>query len=130
MTGREEEREEDEIERMVPFPAISQQSTEWTRLTRTQLERQYVGPFQDTAIQRWREPADVAICYLSVPISASRSVPNETGYVQYGANTIGSTNCFAVLLQRQRRGRVPEATRRRSTRRRTLRRPEQQRESN
>jgi hypothetical protein len=84
MTGREEEREEDEIERMVPFPAISQQSTEWTRLTRTQLERQYAGPFQDTAIQRWREPADATICYLSVPISASRSVPNETGYVQYG----------------------------------------------
>ena len=81
---------------LAPVPAVSQQPTEWARMARMELERQFAGPFQDTVIQRWRDPADGTICYLYVPISASHPPPNDTGYVQYGANTIGSISCFTV----------------------------------
>jgi hypothetical protein len=36
---------------------------------------------------------DGTICYLYLPISAPHSPPTETGFVQYGPNTIGSINC-------------------------------------
>src|SRR3954465_711020 len=48
------------------------------------------GPLRDTVVQRWRDPIDGTICYLFIPINAPHSPPNETGYVQYGPNTIGS----------------------------------------
>jgi hypothetical protein len=58
-----------------------------------QLERQFAGPLRDTVIQRWRDPADGTVCYLYIPISAPHTPPAPGGFVQYGANTIGSISC-------------------------------------
>jgi hypothetical protein len=60
-----------------------------------QLERQFAGPLQDTVIQRWRDPVDGTICYIYLPITAPHSPPTAAGYVQYGANGIGSISCTA-----------------------------------
>ncbi len=60
-----------------------------------QLDRQFAGPLQDTIVQRWRDPADGTICYIYLPITAAHSAPMPSGYVQYGANTIGTISCFA-----------------------------------
>jgi hypothetical protein len=81
-------------------PAEAQQrqptaSSEWSRLPRMELERQYAGPLQDTIVQRWRDPADGTICYIYLPITAEHSQPTASGFVQYGANAIGSVSCFA-----------------------------------
>jgi hypothetical protein len=65
----------------------------WDQLPRMQLERQFAGPLQDTIIQRWRDPVDGTICYIYLPITAPHSPPTAAGYVQYGANTIGSISC-------------------------------------
>lgn len=95
-----------------PFPAAAQQlpavqqppaapappppeSNEWAKLPRMQLERQFAGPLQDTIIQRWRDPNDGTVCYLYLPITAAHSSPTVSGFVQYGANTIGSISCSA-----------------------------------
>ena len=80
---------------MTPPPAQQQfqQSPEWSNLPRMQLERQFAGPLQDTVIQRLRDPVDGTICYLYLPISAPHSPTTATGFVQYGANTIGTINC-------------------------------------
>jgi hypothetical protein len=67
----------------------------WRQLPRMQLERQFAGPLQDTIIQRWRDPADDTVCYLYLPITASHSQALDSGYVQYGSNTIGSISCVA-----------------------------------
>ena len=67
----------------------------WGQLPRMQLERQFAGPLQDTIIQRWRDPADGTVCYIYLPITAQHSPPSGSGYVQYGANTIGSISCVA-----------------------------------
>jgi hypothetical protein len=69
---------------------------QWAALARMQLERQYAGPLQDTIVQRWRDPADGTVCYIYLPITAIHSQPTESGYVQYGANTIGSISCFPM----------------------------------
>jgi hypothetical protein len=85
-----------------PLPALAQQQqvqppiqqpTEWSKLPRMQLERQFGGPLRDTLIQRWRDPVDGTICYLYLPILGSHSAPTASGYVEYGANTIGSISC-------------------------------------
>jgi hypothetical protein len=68
----------------------------WAQLPRMQLERQFAGPLQDTIIQRWRDPADGTVCYSYLPITAQHSPPTGSGYVQYGANTIGSISCMAA----------------------------------
>jgi hypothetical protein len=83
---------------MSPLSAAGQQQqpTEWAKLPRMQLERQFGGPLQDTIIQRWRDPVDRTICYIYLPITAAHSPPTASGYVQYGANTIGSMSCFAA----------------------------------
>lgn len=78
-----------------PQQAPPQQSSEWSRLPRMQLERQFAGPLQDTVMQRWRDIADGTICYVYLPISAAHSPPTPSGFVQYGANTIGTISCFA-----------------------------------
>jgi hypothetical protein len=70
-----------------------QQPAEWSKLPRMQLERQFAGPLQDTLIQRWRDPVDGTICYLYLPILAPHSGPTASGYVQYGATTIGAISC-------------------------------------
>jgi len=65
----------------------------WAQLPRMQLERQFAGPLQDTVIQRWRDPVDGTICYVYLPITAPHTPPTPQGFVQYGANTIGSISC-------------------------------------
>ena len=70
-----------------------QQQADWSKLPRMQLERQFAGPLRDTIIQRWRDPADGTICYLYLPIVGTHSAPTASGYVEYGANTIGSISC-------------------------------------
>jgi hypothetical protein len=78
-------------------PSVQPQpSSEWARLPRMQLERQYAGPLQDTIVQRWRDGIDGSICYIYLPITAAHSPPVANGFVQYGANTIGSVSCFAA----------------------------------
>jgi hypothetical protein len=72
-----------------------QQSPAWGQLPRMQLERQFAGPLQDTVIQRWRDPADGTVCYIYLPITAQHTPPTPSGYVQYGANAIGSISCTA-----------------------------------
>jgi hypothetical protein len=70
-----------------------QQPAAWNQLPRMVLERQFAGPLQDTIVQRWRDPVDGTICYIYLPITAAHSPPTQSGYVQYGANTIGSISC-------------------------------------
>lgn len=72
-----------------------QESSDWAKLPRMQLERQFAGPLQDTIVQRWRDPVDGMICYIYLPITAQHTPPTSAGYVQYGANTIGSISCVA-----------------------------------
>ena len=60
------------------------------------VQAQYGGPLQDTLIQRLRDPVDGTICYLYLPIAVHHKPPDkETGYVEYGANSVGSISCFA-----------------------------------
>jgi hypothetical protein len=73
-----------------------QESPQWQNMPHMQLERQFAGPLQDTIIQRWRDPRDGTICYIYLPVTAAHSAPTATGFVQYGANTIGSISCFAA----------------------------------
>lgn len=75
-------------------PANPQPSSEWSRLPRMELERQYAGPLQDTIVQRWRDPVDGTVCYIYLPITAEHSQATASGFVQYGANTIGTVSCF------------------------------------
>jgi hypothetical protein len=77
-----------------PASAQLQPSSEWARLPRMQLERQYAGPLQDTIVQRWRDAVDGTTCYIYLPITAAHSPPVANGFVQYGGNTIGSISCF------------------------------------
>lgn len=67
----------------------------WNNLPAMQLEAYYRAPLADTMIQRFRDPIDGAICYLYVPIQAPHGPRGASGYVSYGANTIGSLSCFA-----------------------------------
>lgn len=73
-----------------------QQPSEWAKLPHMHLERQFAGPLQDTIVQRWRDPADGTVCYIYLPITAAHTPPTPSGYVQYGANTIGSISCLAT----------------------------------
>lgn len=78
----------------LPVAAQAQQPAgTWAQLPRMQLERQFAGPLQDTVIQRWRDPVDGTICYVYLPITAPHTPPTPQGFVQYGANTIGSISC-------------------------------------
>jgi hypothetical protein len=79
---------------LLPAAAFAQQ-TEWDKLPRMQLERQFAGPLRDTLIQRWRDPADGSVCYIYLPITAPHTPPSGPGFVQYGPNTIGSISCTA-----------------------------------
>jgi hypothetical protein len=70
------------------------ESDQWAKLPKMQLERQFAGPLQDTIVQRWRDPVEGVICYIYLPITAAHSPPTTTGYVQYGANGIGTISCI------------------------------------
>lgn len=83
-----------------PLPPTSQQqptpvqpSQQWQQLPHMQLERQFAGPLRDTVIQRWRDPADGTVCYIYLPITVQHSAVTPEGFVQYGANPIGSISC-------------------------------------
>jgi hypothetical protein len=85
---------------LIPATAAAQQPQQqpqstWAQLPRMQLERQFAGPLQDTIIQRWRDPVDGTVCYIYLPITAQHSPPGPAGFVQYGANLIGSISCVA-----------------------------------
>jgi hypothetical protein len=79
-----------------------QQPMTWNQLPSMVLERQFAGPLQDTIVQRWRDPVDGTICYIYLPITAPHSPPTQSGYVQYGANTIGSISCTATAAPQLR----------------------------
>jgi len=74
-----------------------QQPVTWERMPRMQLEAEYAGPMKDTTVQRWRDPTLNVVCYLYLPFTAQHSPPTATGYVQYGANTIGSISCLPII---------------------------------
>jgi len=83
---------------LLAVPAAAQQngpqeSPQWSKLPHMQLQRQFAGPLQDTIVQRWRDPVDGTVCYIYLPITAAHSAPTAAGFVQYGANTIGSISC-------------------------------------
>jgi hypothetical protein len=71
-----------------------QQPNAWAQLPRMQLDRQFAGPLQDTIVQRWHDPIDDTVCYIYLPITAEHSAPGPQGFVQYGANVIGSISCI------------------------------------
>jgi hypothetical protein len=72
----------------------------WAGYPRMVLERTYAGPLQDTIIERWRDPIDGDVCFLYLPITAQHSAPTANGFVQYGANVIGSISCVPGPPQR------------------------------
>ena len=74
----------------------------WETMPRMVLERQFAGPLRDTIVQRWRDPADGTVCYIYLPITAQHSPPTESGFVQYGANAIGSISCAVAPAPRSR----------------------------
>jgi hypothetical protein len=78
-----------------PAPAsAAAPQQQWGDLPTMLLEKMYRGPLRDTVIQRWRDPIDGSVCYLYIPISAPLLPPTSEGYVQYGANQIGSISCI------------------------------------
>jgi hypothetical protein len=80
-----------------PAPPIP----EHPALPRMQVIAQFGGPLQDTLIQRLRDPIDGTTCYVYLPIAVHHQPPNPaTGYVEYGANGVGSISCFAAPQSR------------------------------
>ena len=78
---------------LAPSSALGQ-GADWEKLPLLQLEGIFKAPLRDTIIQRWRDPANGAVCYLYIPVSQQFSGPAQgSPYVQYGANTIGSISC-------------------------------------
>ena len=68
-------------------------------LPRMQVQAVYGGPLQDTVIQRLRDPVDGTICYVYSAIAVHHTPPsNETGYVEYNANSVGSISCYAPTV--------------------------------
>ena len=76
------------------------QSSAWERLPKMQLEQMFGGPFQDTIIQRLRDPQTGALCYLYLPFTVQHSARTALGSVQYGPNTIGSISCLESAAPR------------------------------
>src|SRR5262245_33975113 len=94
----------------VPAAAQQQQVSDWAKMPRMELERQFAGPLRDTIIQRWRDPIDGTVCYIYLPISAQHSQPGAGGFVQYGANSIGSISCAVSAASPSARGPSPAQT--------------------
>lgn len=74
-------------------PAQQEQQATAPKISRMQLQAQYMGPLRDTLIQRWRDPVDGTVCYIYLPVIVQHA-PGPQGLVQYGANTIGSISCL------------------------------------
>jgi hypothetical protein len=73
--------------------APHQPSITWEKMPRMRLEQQYAGPLKDTVLQRWEDPETGLVCYVYLPFTVAHAAPNESGYVPYGPNTIGSISC-------------------------------------
>jgi len=58
------------------------------------LEAQFRGPLKDTVVQRWKDPGTGTTCYIYLPVIVQHSPTTPTGFVQYGANGIGSISCL------------------------------------
>ena len=84
------------VPQQAPQQTQAQESELWSKMPRMQLERQFAGPLHDTLIQRWRDPVDGVVCYIYLPITAAHTPTTPSGFVQYGANTVGSISCFAA----------------------------------
>ena len=83
-----------------PAPAESHAPPPHPTFPRMQLQAQYAGPLQDTIIQRWRDPVDGTICYLYLPIAVHHTPQSsETGFVEYGSNSVGSISCYGPQPQ-------------------------------
>lgn len=65
-----------------------------TTIQNMALEAQFKGPLKDTVIQRWKDPQTGTTCYIYLPVVVQHSQPTPTGFVQYGANGIGSISCL------------------------------------
>ena len=79
-----------------PTPTAPKPASQWNQYPRMQLERTYAGPLQDTIVERWRDPIDGSVCFIYLPVTAQHSAPLPSGFVQYGANAIGSISCVAA----------------------------------
>jgi hypothetical protein len=69
-------------------------SSDPTKVGRMVLQAQFSGPLKDTVVQRWKDPTTGDACYIYLPIVVQHSPPTPTGFVQYGANGIGSISCL------------------------------------
>lgn len=65
-----------------------------TQIGHMVLKAQFAGPLKDTVVQRWEDPATGNTCYIYLPVVVQHSPPTPTGFVQYGANGIGSISCI------------------------------------
>ena len=65
-----------------------------SQIGRMDIEAQFKGPLQDTLIQRLRDPATGAVCYVYLPVRVQHSQPMEDGVVVYGSNAVGSISCL------------------------------------
>ena len=65
-----------------------------TQVGRMVLKAQFIGPLKDTVVQRWEDPNTGNTCYIYLPVVVQHSPPTPTGFVQYGANGIGSISCI------------------------------------
>lgn len=90
-------------------PTTPAASDAWQKMPKMALEAVYGGPLRDTIVQRWRDPVDGTICYLYLPINAPTSSVQASGFVQYGASTIGSISCFLGAPPPQRVAAKPSA---------------------
>jgi len=63
-----------------------------------ELQAQYQGPFEDTVIQRWRDPVDGSVCYLYIPAQVSREPREDSPFLDYGSNNIGSISCITQQM--------------------------------
>lgn len=90
-----------------PQPTIA--SDAWSKMPKMALEAVYGGPLRDTIVQRWRDPVDGTVCYLYLPINAPTTPVQPSGFVQYGAATIGSIACFPAPMPPQQVAAKPAA---------------------
>lgn len=65
-----------------------------TQVGHMALKAQFSGPLKDTVVQRWEDPATGNTCYIYLPVIVQHSPPTPTGFVQYGANGIGTISCL------------------------------------
>lgn len=70
------------------------QQTQAQSIGHWQLEEQFEGPLKDTVVQRWRDPATNAICYIYLPVIVQHAPPLQNGMVHYASNAIGTISCL------------------------------------